>query len=326
MGLERGRGLALGAAIAAASGAIAGCGGGDDDARPSTAGKPVPEVTTPAPTPTTAEAPAPPVKGTPVSGDPIGRAVAALGRQDGGVAVSMRGTIRSQGVNTTVSGDGRIDRRSHRGAFTVTTGLHGAKIAIKTVMDGHAVYLSSDAFAGRLPGGRSWMRIDLAKAARQKGFDLAALGTNGPSQDPSQVLEYLRGAGRAEKVGSETVRGARTTHYRVTVDLRKAKARSATSASKLAITQLMDTLDGKTKIPVEVWIDGRHRVVRERVRYTAQLQGAPNAMDFTTDFTRFGVAVDADAPARDDTVDGLALLRKAQAAQEEERQAAQQSG
>jgi hypothetical protein len=315
MGLERGRGLALGVAIAATSAAIAaGCGGGDDDdARPAAATTPALAVTTPAATtPTTAEPPEPAPAATPVSGDPIGRAVAALGRQKGGVAVSMRGTIKSQGVDTTVSGDGRIDRRSHRGAFTVTTALHGAKVAIKTVMDGHAVYLSSDAFAGRLPGGRSWMRIDLAKAARQKGFDLAALGTNGPSQDPSQVLEYLRGAGRAKKVGTETVRGAKATHYRVTVDLRKAKARSATSASKLAITQLVETLDGTTKIPVEVWIDGHHRVVRERVRYTAQIQGTSNAMDFTTDFTGFGVAVDAAKPSRSDTVDGLALLSKAQ--------------
>ena len=95
-------------------------------------------------------------------------------------------------------------------------------------MDGHCVYLNSDAFNGRLPGGRSWMRIDLAKAASQKGFDLAALGTNGPSQDPSQVLDYLRGAGRATKVGTETVRGIKTTHYRVTVDLQQAKAAART--------------------------------------------------------------------------------------------------
>ncbi|HET6510533.1 MAG TPA: hypothetical protein VFG42_27300 [Baekduia sp.] len=321
MGLERRSGLALGAAIAAASAAIAGCGGTSKDDEAAAPAKRA--ATTEAPAATT-EAPAAPAAT--VSGDPIGRAVAALARQKGGLAVAMHGTIQSQGVDTKVSGTGSIDRRSHRGAFTVTTVLHGAKIAIKTVMDGHAVYLSSPAFAGRLQGGRSWMRIDLAKAARQKGFDLSSLGTNGPSQDPSQVLDYLRGAGPVKKLGTAKVRGTETTHYRVTVDLRRAKAKSSTSAAKLAITQLVSTLDGATKIPVEVWIDGQHRVLRERVRYTAQLQGAPNAMDYTTDFTGFDVAVKASAPKLDDTVDGLALLAKAQQAKKEQQQANEAAG
>jgi hypothetical protein len=320
MGLVQGRGPLLGAAIVAAAAAIAGCGGSNnDDAAPAAASTPTPApaVTTPAPAATTttkAPAPAP----APASDDdPVVRAAAALARQKGGLAVSMRGSIKTSSLDSALSGSGRIDRRSHRGTFKTITGIQNTKVAINTVMDGHSVYVNSDAFNGRLPGGRSWMRIDLAKAARQKGFDLAALGTNGPSQDPSQVLDYLRGAGRATKVGSATVRGAKTTHYRTTVDLRRAKAKSTTSASKLAIAQLLDSLAGKTTMPVDVWIDGRGRIVRERVRYTADLQGSPNAMDFTTDFTGFGVPVKVDPPARKDTVDGLALLAKVQAAQQQ---------
>jgi pyruvate/2-oxoglutarate dehydrogenase complex dihydrolipoamide acyltransferase (E2) component len=320
MGLVRRRRSVLGVAVVATSVAIAGCGGDkDDDAAPAAKSTPAPTVTTPAATTpaATTEAQAPAAEPVPVSGDPVGRAVAVLARQKGGLAVSMRGSISAQGVDSALTGTGRIDRRSHRGSFTVVTAIHDAKVSIRSVMDGHSVYLNSDAFNGRLPGGRSWMKIDLAKAARQKGFDLAALGTNGPSQDPSQVLDYLRGAGRAKKVGTETVRGVKTTRYRIIANLRRAKARSTTTASKLAIEQLVDSLGGKTKLPVDVWIDGRHRIVRERVRYTAELRGAENAMDFTTDFTGFGVAVKADPPPRRDTVDGLALLAKAQAAQQQ---------
>lgn len=320
MGQERVRGPLLGAAIVAATMAVAGCGGDKDDAAPSAATTPAPAATTPAApsaSTTTTEAPVPAAP----AGDPVVRAVAALKDQKGGLGVSMSGRVQAKGVESKVTGKGRIDRAAHRGNFTVTTNIQGTDVAIKSVTDGHAVYLTSPIFDGRLPGKRSWMRIDLAQAAKEKGLDLSALGTNGPSQDPSQVLDYLSGAGPAKKVGTETVRGAKATHYRVTVDLRQAKAKSATSSSKLAVSQLIDTLDGATTFPVDVWIDGRDRIVRERVHYTAQLRGVENDLDFTTDFTGFGVAVKVDAPPRSDTVDGIALLKNAQKVLKEQQQA-----
>lgn len=316
--------LTVGALAAAV--VTAGCGSDDDGgdaARPAAASTQAQAATTPAPAPsatTEAQTPAAEPAGTSVSSTPIARAVAVAAQQKG-LAVAMQGTIKAKGVDTKLSGDGRIDRRTHRGEFTVTTGIQGQKIAVRTITDGHAVYLSSDLFKGRLPGKKSWMKIDLAKAAKQRGFDLSGLGSNGPSQDPSQVLDYLRGASNVKKIGTETIRGAKTTHYRVTADLKRAKTRSTSKASKLAIQQLLDTLVDKTSVPVDVWIDGQDRVVRERVAYTAKLQGSENAMQFTTDFKAFDVPVKADAPSDKDTVDGLALLQKAQAAQQEQEQA-----
>jgi hypothetical protein len=168
------------------------------------------------------------------------------------------------------------------------------------------------------------MKIDLAEAAKTKNFDLSAFGTNGPSQDPSQVLDYLAGAGKVQKAGTETVRGAKATRYRVSVDLNRARARSQSASAKAAIQQLLTTLKGTTKVPVDVWLDAKHRVLRERVKYTADINGEQNEMDFTTDFTGFGVDVEADPPSGKDTVDGLALLRKAQAARDQAAAAAAQ--
>lgn len=320
------RALTVGAAVIAA--AAAGCGGDDDGTaqRPATqAAAPAATATTPAPAPAAttpdaapdAQAPAEPSNLTTVSGTPIARAAAVAANHAGGISVAMRGTIEAKGVETTVTGKGSIDRRSQRGSFDSTTAIHGAKLAVRQVMDGSAVYLTSDAFKGRLPGGKSWMRIDLAEAAKTKNFDLSAFGTNGPSQDPSQVLDYLAGARKVQKAGTEDVRGTKATRYRVTVDLKQAKARSQSKSAKAAIQQLLGTLDGTTTVPVDVWLDAKHRVLRERVKYTADINGEQNAMDFTTDFTGFGVAVDADPPAGKDTVDGLALLRKAQAARDQ---------
>jgi hypothetical protein len=317
------RALTVGVAVVAA--ATAGCGGDDDKAADKPAAQaspPAATATTPAAKPEAAATPSQPETLVPVSGDPVGRAAAVARKLTGGVSVSMRGTIEAKGVKTTVTGKGSIDRSSGRGTFNSTTGVHGASIDVRQVMDGHSVYLTSDAFKGRLPGGKSWMKINLAQAAKVNNFDLSAFGTNGPSQDPSQVLDYLVGAGKAQKAGTEDVRGTATTRYRVTVDLNRAKARSKSKSAKTAIEQLLNTLDGTTKIPVDVWVDAKHRVLRERVRYTADIQGNQNAMDFTTDFTGFGVAVKADPPAGKDTVDGLELLRKAAAARQQAGQAA----
>jgi hypothetical protein len=324
------RALTVGAAVLAA--AATGCGSDDKaaDKPAAQASPPAATATTPSPAPATPADAAPDTSKTdaaklvPVSGNPIARAAAVARAHKGGIAVTMRGTIQAKGVETTVTGKGSIDRTANRGSFTSTTGIHGQKIVVRQVMDGHSVYLTSDAFKGRLPGGKSWMKIDLAKAAKTKNFDLSAFGTNGPSQDPSQVLDYLAGAGKVRSAGTETIHGVKATRYRLTADLKRAKARSTSKAAKTGIDQLLGTLDGTTKVPVDVWIDAEHRVLRERVRYTADINGEQNQMDFTTDFTGFGVDVTAAPPAGKDTVDGLDLLRKAQKARAEAEAAAAQ--
>jgi hypothetical protein len=337
MGLVRGGVLALGAVAAVATG----CGGDDDGAeqaaKPASpapaatqttpAPAPAPAETTEADTPAAAQEPAAPSasKVAPAH-DPIARAAQVAAQQQGGLAVTLKGTIEAAGRQTTIDGKGKVDHGTRRGAFTISTGIAGTSIAVKEVMDGRSIYLNTEMLAGRLPGKKSWLRIDLAKAAREKGFDLSSLGTNGPSQDPSQVLDYLHGAGPSKKVGTETIRGVKTTHYRAKVDLARAARRSDGAAAKQAIRQLRGTLTkAGTAIPIDVWIDAQHRVRRERVRYTATINTVENTMDFTTDFTGFGVAVQADPPPASDTVDGLSLLRQAAKAKAEA-QAADQAG
>lgn len=307
MGQERRRGPLLGAAIVVVSMAVAGCGGGDkdDDAAPAAKAAPTPTVKTPAPAPAAA-VPAP------SAGDAIARAVDVSAAQKGGMAVSMRGKIAAKGQTISVKGQGKVDRGQGRGAFTVTTDAGGTKLALREVTDDGQLYMTSKLFTNKLPGQRSWMRIDLGKLAGAKGFDQAALGTNGPSQDPAQVLDYLRGAGPAKRVGTETIRGVKTTHYRADVDLERALKQNKGKAEQRSVQALLDVVGDQTTVPVEVWLDGDHRVVRERVRYKATLRGVQNTMDFTTDFTRFGVPVSVDTPASSDTVDGLKLLAQGQ--------------
>jgi hypothetical protein len=312
---------AVGAAALGAGGCGSDSGGGADTAAKPPAAATTPAATTPAPA---ATPPASSGAAVPAS-DPVAKAAAVAAAQTGGVAVKMRGTIDAHGVKQALKGNGTVDRRDGRGMFTLATSINGHSIPIREVMDGRSIYVTSKLFANRLPGKKSWMRINLAKAAKTEGFDLSALGTNGPSQDPAQILAYLKGAGVSKKVGTEKVGGVATTHYRVTVDLKKARANSESKASKASIDQLLKTLGSDTTIPVEVWVDADHHVRRERVSYSATIRNVQTGLDFTTEFTDFGAPVKVDTPPAGDTVDGLALLKKSGALKAAAEQAQQQA-
>jgi hypothetical protein len=232
--------------------------------------------------------------------------------QKGGIALSMTGKIKAGVQNLTVRGKGKVDRGKGRGAFTVISNAGAADLAVREVLDDGQLYMTSKLFKRQLPGKRSWVRIDIDKARDVPGFDPAALGTNGPSYDPAQGLDYLHGAGPAKRLGTATIRGTETTHYRADVDLKRALKRTKNDASRASIEALLPLLGSKTTIPVEVWLDDQHRVLRERVRYQAELRGVENSMDFTTDYTAFGVSVAPAAPKASDTVDGLKLLTQNQ--------------
>ncbi|HWI72173.1 MAG TPA: hypothetical protein VNT55_09470 [Baekduia sp.] len=312
MGLEHGGILIIGTVVAAL--AAGGCGGDDGGGDATTTASPTAGATTVAETTTT---PAP-AAATVDASDPVARAASIVAKQKGGVVVLMHGTVVDPARATTISGKGSIDRSTGRGSFTINTGVGGAKVAVREVSDGKSVYVTSKIFKNRLPGKRSWMKIDLAKAAKGEGLDPSALGTNGPTQDPSQVLDYLQGAGPAKKLGTAKIRGVATTHYRVDADLDKAVAKNRSQLAKDTIAQLQATLGSTKTIPVDVWLDSRHRVRRERVRYTATIKNVASKFDFTTDFTGFGVAIKITTPPANDTVDGLALLQKAAALQQQQ--------
>ena len=318
--------------------AVAGCGGDkQDDTTTTSAAAQAPAATTPAATTPAATTPAPaPAKpaattATPApaaaagGSDAVAVATAATDRQGGALAFAMRGTVTTKGQPVPLSVRGTIDRKSQRGAFTTKTTFGQKSFLVQQVIDKHELYLRTPLLAGKLPGGKSWMKVDLAKAAKTPGIDLDALGASGPSQDPAQGLDYLQGAGTAKKLGVAKVNGVATTRYRVEVDLERAAKRSGNAAAKRSIDRLIATLGGPTTLPVDVWIDGNHLVRRQHVTYNATVVGQLSEFDVTTDYTAYGAKLDAKPPADGDTFDGLASLKAAAKARQQAQQSSQQA-
>jgi hypothetical protein len=123
--------------------------------------------------------------------------------------------------------------------------------AVDTIVTGNVLYLRSRVFAqAGIAGPKDWLSVDLGGLAQQGGV-ASSLANVSPT--PTSALAYLRGVKDVKKVGTETVAGAETTHYRVTSDLQRAAARSKGSA-KQSIESAM-RLTGRKTLPMDAWVD-----------------------------------------------------------------------
>ncbi|HXZ56859.1 MAG TPA: hypothetical protein VEG40_04690 [Gaiellaceae bacterium] len=224
--------------------------------------------------------------------------VAALKTSQAG-SVRADFTISASGVSGT--GSGVFNGGGKRsGQFTMNVNSGGKQISIDSVIDGNTIYLRSPLISQRLPGGKQWVKIDLEKAAKAANVNLNGLiGTN-PS--PGGALAYLQGSTAIKRVGSETVDGSPTTHYRVVVDLQQAVNR-ASGSDKDALEQAIKGSGSSTQ-PVDVWVDAEGYVRKLEVQ--SQASGQP--ADLTMKMHDFGSPVPITPPATNEVVDLLQAL------------------
>ena len=211
----------------------------------------------------------------------------------------------------TATGTGSIDARDRTGSvvFVMNAGndpdlkkaLGGSTLRLEELVDGTTVYVKlPPAIASKLPGGRPWMKVDLAKASGIPGF--SSLANNPVSSDPSQFLSYLRAtSGHVSKLGTEVVNGVQTTHYHATISLDRvpdALPSASRKGAKQAVSSI-EQLTGLKQLPVDAWIDSNNLIRRMRLSFAESL--APSVklnIGMTMDFIKYGPAAQADVPER----------------------------
>jgi hypothetical protein len=114
---------------------------------------------------------------------------------------------------------------------------------------------------------------------------------NPASSDPTQLLRYLQAAsGNVTKVGSESVDGFQTTHYRAQIKLDRVP-NAFPQASRPQVRQTISALERVAHVsvlPVDVWIDGRHLVRRERISFKETVSGQSLGVTITVDIPEYG--------------------------------------
>jgi hypothetical protein len=89
--------------------------------------------------------------------------------------------------------------------------------------------------AAQVPGGAEWMKLDLSEQ----------VGAQMQSPDPRDQLKLLRSSEDVERLGTERVRGAPTTHYKATVDQGDEVERLPDEGEDSA-ADLLETVIGRT--------------------------------------------------------------------------------
>lgn len=202
--------------------------------------------------------------------------------------------ISGQGL--TGSGSGVFDNGDNpAGQLNMTVKAAEQEIPVDTVVTGDVFYMRSPAFARTIARGKQWIKLDLAKLAKQRGVDLGGLLNASPT--PNNALAYLAGADDVEKVGGEKVGGGDTTHYKVRVDVSEAakKARGTAQSSLQGVRA-----SGVQKLPMDVWLDPNGYI--RKVRY-AEHAGRQQAANVTMELHDFGARVSIEPPPSDSVFD-----------------------
>lgn len=216
------------------------------------------------------------------------------------MALDMTMHFGTQGTMR-LSGTGMMDMRSKRGSIDALVDVGARKVRFREVVDGTVVYMK---LPHPMPTGQHWLKFDLAKM-HQSGVDYGSL-LQANQSDPTQMLEYLRGASSSiVRVGEEAVRGTPTTHYHVVLEYDRIAANAPADvrdAVRRSIQQL-EQVSGIRSVPADVWVDDQGRVRRETIEMHFEntlLAGMSMRMSF--ELYDFGVEVDAAPPADSDTV------------------------
>jgi hypothetical protein len=224
--------------------------------------------------------------------------------------MSMILDIDADGESARITAGGAIDFDGDRGILLMDfSGAPpfqlGATIEYRFI--GGVVYADLAAFgdaANELPEGKHWVRI---KAQDLRG-ELGVTGS-GSHQKATSELESLRGVSKdVEDIGIEDVHGYPATHYKATMDPKKAIERLPKKARRRIGKVLRQQL-GDRPLPLEVWIDQQGRAVRTQLELNlanlpqAKKAGQTGTMRETLEYFEFGAPFFVDAPQKAETVD-----------------------
>jgi hypothetical protein len=202
--------------------------------------------------------------------------------------------------SVTMTGAGEMDLVHRAAAFTMHVPMGTQSFTMSIVMTGGVLYMRLPAQAiSKIPGHKSWVKMDMGALAQQSGLNSSAFSQTPFTQfDPSEQLNYLRGVSRnVADLGTQTIRGVPTHHYRATIDLKKALARLP-SVDRCNVQAAERQLGGSTFL-ANLWIDKQDRLRQMSMSFHMRPQsGVPGtaSIHMTMDLFGFGQPVHVQAP------------------------------
>jgi hypothetical protein len=224
-------------------------------------------------------------------------------------------SIEGGGQTLRMNGSGSVDFQQREATMTFDVGelLRGSGLPASPgerwtmITQGFVLYMHAPTLAQQLPGGKEWLKLDIAAVAKSQNVNLGQFRQL-TQNDPTQMLDYLRAtSGKIEKVGTEDVRGVETTHYRAEVDLDRVAEQAPAELRKTFRTSIQSLKQGLGTdiVPVDVWVDDENLVRRLQEHLSVAGGGK---IDFSVDFYDFGTPVTVTPPPASETLDLAKVL------------------
>ncbi|HYP23152.1 MAG TPA: DUF6612 family protein [Actinomycetota bacterium] len=210
----------------------------------------------------------------------------------GTATMTMTMEMSAAGQTVSVDAEGELDFANELAEMTMTMAVPGTpgEQTIKMVMEGNYIYME---LPPELGGTGDWVRMDASA--------IPGAATNPQmSQDPSQYLEFLRGASEdgLEEVGTEKIDGDETTHYKAELSFEKILDQAPDEEAADEIRAQLEQFGGEVdSIPADVWIDEEGLPRQMKLDMSMEAQGQSIEMLITMGFSDYGAEVDIEPPA-----------------------------
>jgi hypothetical protein len=257
----------------------------------------------------------------PANLDPVAQAADTTLRAGGAhVSFSMTMTIPNVGAPIAMRGSGYINETQLEGSMSIhTTGLPasvaakfpGGELTVDAVFKGYTYYMRMPFLAGHLPAGKTWMKLNLANAIKQR-YGFSPTDVQSGATDPGQFLTMLK-ASHATVVGHTVLQGVPATEYRGTIDLHSIVDRlpaGERAQARAGIDKLIAQV-GASSFPLEAWVDSSDHVRRIHMTIPVTTLGSSGGLNMTMDLSGFGSVQPVVIPPDSQVFDATALVGSA---------------
>jgi hypothetical protein len=221
----------------------------------------------------------------------------------------MTGKVPGEGQ---VSGEAAMSMKPLAMSMKMTAQDQATDGPVEIRLVGKAMYIGGNAEMSKEMDGKSWIKFDMSALGADKGLNADQLGAGQADKNPASESTFLTGSKDVKKVGTETVEGVKTTHYKGTVTVADLKA-SLKGENKTVREQREKSLEqyqkmGIDSMTMDMWIDGDDHTKQFRMRGDAD----KGPMDMTITFLDYNKPVTVTAPPAKDTADLAEMMKQAQ--------------
>jgi hypothetical protein len=221
----------------------------------------------------------------------------------------MTGKVPGEGQ---ISGEAAMSMKPLAMSMKMTAKDQATDGPVEIRLVDNAMYIGGNAEMSKEMDGKSWIKFDMSALGADKELNADQLGAGQADKNPASDSTFLTGSKDVKKVGTETVEGVKTTHYKGTVTLADLKA-SFKDESKTVREQREKSLEqyekmGIDSMTMDMWIDGDDHTKQFRMRGDAD----KGPMDMTITFLDYNKPLTVAAPPAKDTADLAEMMKGAQ--------------